>query len=260
MPSNLSARLMIDRPPQISRPRPIWPVSLSQPDLLEQLTNFQRLNHDLESFVYAASHDLREPIRNSEQALFFLESALKIGSMEEVPLRLADVRFSLQRMTEMIQAVRRLARIGSADLNLQPIRLSEVVDQGAEITIGRHAPVDVPIAVERDDVVYADFMCLRELFVNLFTNALWYNNSPNKQIQIGRIPSQKSPLNSTTSVLNDRDNGIGIAEDTDNWFSSRFESCLTRWKFLSRNLWEWDWRLSRKLWNGTGGKSGSSQS
>ncbi len=52
-------------------------------ELLRINEELLRVNSDLDSFAYAASHDLKEPLRTINQTIFFLERALKDQQPEE---------------------------------------------------------------------------------------------------------------------------------------------------------------------------------
>jgi two-component system, chemotaxis family, sensor kinase Cph1 len=186
-------------------------------------SELQRLNSDLNTFAYSISHDLRQPLRAANQALFFLEKALPESQSDAISSRLGQLRQSHKHMAELMNAVLRLSRVDQANLHVEKVQLSEVIDQAAEVAIGYHPPEHCQLTVTTSATGWADFICLREVFVNLFSNAVRYNRSPRKEITVGSIRlSSDSGLNCPNSwpasengrtVFYCRDNGIGIAEE-----------------------------------------------
>jgi light-regulated signal transduction histidine kinase (bacteriophytochrome) len=81
-----------------------------------------------------------------------------------------------------------------------------LVDEALQMLTKRIAESDVVIRRPRKlPVVRADRVRLREVFVNLISNALKYNDKRERWIEIG-----VAPRNPVTIYV--RDNGIGVAE------------------------------------------------
>ncbi|MCA9108779.1 MAG: GAF domain-containing protein [Planctomycetaceae bacterium] len=177
-----------------------------------------RLNDDLDSFAYAASHDLREPLRGLNHNVFLLneEMAELPDDLKEVKQRCQSIGELSGRMDELVKGLLRLARAGRGDLELENLDLSTVVDD-ALIMIWESGQPD-HIAVEIDDQtgpIKADYACLRELLSNLIANAAKYNDNEKVRITVRshRDTNRRSEAGIPPVIIEVEDNGIGIASD-----------------------------------------------
>ena len=186
-------------------------------ELLKINEELLRVNADLDSFAYAASHDLKEPLRTINQTIFFLRRALKEHQADEVNRRVEIIQRTTQRMTELLEGLLRVSRAGSSDLHLEPTRLEEVVRDAAELTLEHTGEESVRLVVHELPTVLADFMCMRDVFQNLFSNARKYSCTKPKQIEVGtvQVPEDGSAPQQAIGKLAVfvKDNGIGIAND-----------------------------------------------
>jgi light-regulated signal transduction histidine kinase (bacteriophytochrome) len=186
-------------------------------ELLRINEELLRVNADLDSFAYAASHDLKEPLRTINQTIFFLQRALQQQQPEEVQRRVQTIQRTTQRMTELLEGLLRVSRAGSSDLRLEPTRLEDVVHDAAELAIEHVAKDSTQLIVRELPTVYADFMCMRDVFQNLFSNARKYCTADIKRIEVGtvKVGPEHSPPPSAQgrTAVYVRDNGIGIANE-----------------------------------------------
>jgi signal transduction histidine kinase len=144
-------------------------------DLNQQLT---RVNADLDSFVYMASHDLRGPINNLEG----LVQALR----EELPDPQAPSGPLLQMMQEAVARFQRtLGQLGevlqlhqAADPVTPPVELAALVDDVRQDLLPALQQTGGQLEVDADEcpVVAVPAKSLRSLFYNLLSNALKYRH------------------------------------------------------------------------------------
>ena len=96
-------------------------------DLTSRADQLSAANKELESFCYTIAHDLRAPLRAMEG----LTAALvdDFGSnLDEIGHQSADrIRQSAARMDQMIQELLSYSRLSFVQLELQPVRLDDVV-------------------------------------------------------------------------------------------------------------------------------------
>lgn len=189
-------------------------------ELLRINEELLRVNSDLDSFAYAASHDLKEPLRTINQTIFFLERALKDQQTEEIQRRVQTIQRTTGRMTELLEGLLRVSRAGSSDLHLEPTRLEDVVRDAAELTLEQVAADRIVLTVHELPTIYVDFMCMRDVFQNLFSNARKYSTVIPLRIDVGIVdvgPEHSPPPQAQSAIgrraVYVRDNGIGIATD-----------------------------------------------
>jgi signal transduction histidine kinase len=194
-------------------------AQLRQQKLLEEL---QRSNVNLEEFAYAASHDLKEPIR---KVLFFadrLKNKLKDRLDEEDARLFSRLEAANKRMGGLVDDLLTYSQVsqhphtlGDVDLNvlmqgiLDDLEL-EIEDKGAKITIDRLATIK---GHQRQ---------LQQLFQNLLGNALKYSKPdvpPEIEVRCYTQPGQDTGLSLSPEemqqsfyVIEMRDNGIGFEQ------------------------------------------------
>lgn len=187
-------------------------LSLRAAELHRLNEELAKINADLDAFAYAASHDLREPLRGIKQTVYLLRHELGANINETTEGRLNTLTKLASRMDELVQGLLRLSRVGQANLEFESVPLREVVEEAVEMVVGRPTPNDIEITIEGSALLWADYLCIRELFTNLISNGLKYNTSDVKRLQIG-ISNDKDLAEAKEVVLFVRDNGIGIADD-----------------------------------------------
>jgi two-component system, chemotaxis family, sensor kinase Cph1 len=176
----------------------------------------QRSNEELDSFAYIASHDLKEPLRGIHNyANFLMEDYANILDQDGVSKLQTLVRLT-QRMEDLINSLLQLSRLGRADLMRQPVDLNDLVQQAiATLTMARpDLAVDfrIPRALP---TLECDRSQVLELFTNLISNAIKYNNKAEKWVEIGTLGSGdiRAEGHWETDIFYVQDNGIGIDQE-----------------------------------------------
>ncbi|QDU73674.1 Phytochrome-like protein cph1 [Bremerella volcania] len=187
-------------------------LSLRAAELVRLNEELASINADLDSFAYAASHDLREPLRGIKQTAFLLRRELGVELNEATEGRLATLSKLASRMDELIQGLLRLSRAGQGNLEYERVDLKEVVDEALEMVVGRPTPSGIEVVIDGDAILWADYLCIRELFTNLIANGIKYNQNNLKHLRIG-VWQDRGSGHENHAVLYVRDNGIGIAAD-----------------------------------------------
>jgi PAS domain S-box-containing protein len=176
-------------------------------ELHDKNVALQRSNQELDDFAYIASHDLKEPLRGIHNYSNFLieDYAGKLDA--EGRAKLETLARLAQRMEQLIDSLLEFSRVGRLDLAVQPSDMNELV---------RHAlaPLQITLAQEKVELrvpcplpaVRVDRARLAEVYQNLVTNAVKYNDKPRKEVEIG------AEERSGETVFYVRDNGIGIPQ------------------------------------------------
>ncbi|MBN3890401.1 MAG: GAF domain-containing protein [Nostoc sp. JL31] len=191
-------------------------VVLRQADKLASMNfELQRSNEELDSFAYVASHDLKEPLRGIHNyANFLMEDYADVLDSDGMAKLQTLVRLT-QRMEDLINSLLHFSRLGRAELIRQPVNLNELVPQViTTLTISRpQSEVEFRIPQPLKSV-QGDRAQINELFSNLISNAIKYNDKPQKWVEIGFIEGNgESKVASTSLTFYVRDNGIGIPQE-----------------------------------------------
>jgi two-component system, chemotaxis family, sensor kinase Cph1 len=181
----------------------------------------ERSNQELASFAYAASHDLKEPLRGIYNFSTILQEDYA-SVLDDEGLEYIETVLSLSvRMENLINALLRLSQLGQAQLQMQTTNLNELLQEVIDVFHASRQQNLLDIRVPRTfPTIECDQILLNEVFSNLIANAFKYNDKPepwveigylniNEQQERGLIPKEQTlaPL-----VFYVRDNGIGIQQ------------------------------------------------
>ncbi|MEO0455059.1 MAG: ATP-binding protein [Cyanobacteria bacterium P01_A01_bin.114] len=204
-------------------------IVLNKADELAQINlDLERSNRELDSFAYAASHDLKEPLRGITNFANIL--IRRHGSdLDETGInRLKTLVRLAQRMDALIDALLRFSRLGQTELNQQPTDLELLLQAVIEVLTVSHLDgtgetdgtpqIKIP---RRLPTVTCDSMLISEVFSNLISNALKYTDKPCPLIEIGYLtvdewqrssPNDEVPAAGSIAgpIFYVKDDGLGI--------------------------------------------------
>jgi light-regulated signal transduction histidine kinase (bacteriophytochrome) len=176
--------------------------------------DLERSNQELDDFAYIASHDLKEPLRGLfNHATFLLEDySDKID--EDGVRRLNRLGALCQRMERLINDLMYFSRLGRADLAIQstdPNAIIVEIRQMMETLLSeRGARIIVPHTLP---LMVCDKIRVTEVFRNLITNAVKYNDKPERLVEVGFLESAITDTGPEKTVFYVRDNGVGIERE-----------------------------------------------
>ena len=197
-------------------------IMLRKADELAKINvELESSNRELDSFAYIASHDLKEPLRGIHNySSFLIEDYADVLSEDGVS-KLQTLVNLTQRMETLINSLLHFSRLGRMELSLQKTDLNELLQHVIDIlrinlkesTIDIHIPRTLPSV--RCDQIQVD-----EVFSNLISNAIKYNDKADKSVEIGFLDfdsleeqnAQEGEAAEPSIVFYIRDNGIGIRE------------------------------------------------
>ena len=167
----------------------------------------EKSNLELDSFAYAASHDLKEPLRGISNFARFLQDS-EPGLTEEGRQRIETIVRLTKRMHDLLESLLHYSRVGRSELDLQATAIDELIVQVvAMLRSGNRSALDVDVRVQGPlPTVLCDRIRVTELLHNLIGNAIKYNDKSAKWVEIGCDQALHPP------VFFVRDNGIGIPE------------------------------------------------
>jgi light-regulated signal transduction histidine kinase (bacteriophytochrome) len=188
----------------------ILEVILRQNEKLGALyKNLERSHMELDAFAYVASHDLKEPLRGIHNySRFLLEDCADRLRPDEVDKLRAMARLT-QRMEDLLDSLLHYSRISRNELKPKLCDLNSTVADVLESLQLRIAETGTEIRIPRAlPSIEIDASSISEVFSNLISNALKYNDKSEKWVKIGY---NQSDGGSPTFYV--QDNGIGIAPE-----------------------------------------------
>ncbi|AFZ59918.1 GAF domain-containing protein [Anabaena cylindrica FACHB-243] len=180
----------------------------------------QDSNNELDAFAYIASHDLKEPLRGIHNyANFLLEDYGHQLDADGVH-KLDTLMLLTTRMENLINALLHFSRLSRAELRRNNLNLNKLVENVFNFLRISQYNSQINIKIAQDfPIVEADRILLEEIYTNLISNSIKYNEQPEKQIEIGwTIGKPEWSLiehpcfQQNIPIFYVKDNGIGIRE------------------------------------------------
>ena len=163
-------------------------------------------NKELESFAFSVSHDLRAPLRQINGFAALLREAAGAHLDEEGERMLAQITGAARRMDELIRALLEFSRSGRAELVVGDVDLDRLLDEALAVLAAEIRGRDIEWRRGTLPRVRGDAMLLRQVFVNLVSNAIKFTGkTPRAVIEIGAEAG-----NGAERVVFVRDNGAGF--------------------------------------------------
>lgn len=172
----------------------------------------QRINKELDSFAYMASHDLQEPLRKIRTFSNIILSREKENFSAEAANYFDRIISSVNRMQALIDSLLNYSRAGTAQLVLEPVDLniliqdvkkdlSETIREKQATVVYKHLPT---VKVHR--------LQFHQLFFNLIENAMKYSRTNvNAEIKI-QTANFLNKDDKEFIRLTVEDNGIGFEQ------------------------------------------------
>ena len=199
-------------------------------DLLEQKNlELERINQELQSFNYAASHDLQEPLR---KILLFINRIFEDGLAEspELSRYLQKISTSASRMQRLIEDLLVFSQAGSRDNAVEEVELSSLLTEARLTLSHRIEETQARISNSLLPKVRVVPFQFQQVFTNILSNALKYRKedaAPEIWIESGFVSENEpglTPGHADFLRISVRDNGIGF----DTQFSDRLFELFSR--------------------------------
>jgi len=169
----------------------------------ERTAELEATNRELEAFSYSVSHDLRAPLRTIDGFSLALEEDYGEIVGADGKDHIKRVRTAVQRMGGLIDALLQLSRITRAEIEREPVDLTELAQSVAAQIEQQNPGQIIHFDIEPGLHASADPKLLRVALENLFGNAAKFSSrKPQSQIHFAWDPVQQAWFV--------RDNGAGF--------------------------------------------------
>lgn len=171
----------------------------------ERTAQLEAANKELEAFSYSISHDLRAPLLRISGFADILQTE-GAPSLDEKGLKhLRTITEGVHQMSRLIDALLDFSRMGRAEMRREKVSVSRLVAEARHELVQETEDRKIEWTVGELPETRGDPIMLRQVFVNLISNALKYTRARNPaKIEIGA----KSEGGETVYFV--RDNGVGF--------------------------------------------------
>ncbi|MEW6102413.1 MAG: ATP-binding protein [bacterium] len=176
-------------------------------ELVKREQELEVLNKELDSFVYTASHDLKEPLRGIETFSKFLLDDYWEKLDDEGKDYLRRISNGANRLKLFIDDLLSLSRISRIKNPYETFSSNDIIKDVLKRLELMIKDKDCKLKVDDNlPLVYGDKIKLKEIFYNLISNAIKHNDKkPNIEVF--------GEENERETIFSIKDNGIGIKEE-----------------------------------------------
>jgi PAS domain S-box-containing protein len=174
-------------------------------ELQQRAVELEAINHELESFSYSVSHDLRAPLRAIDgfSQILLEDHADNLDAKGRDSLQ--RVRTAAHRMGSLIDDLLKLSRVTRTELKPEEVNLSEIARDITRDLRQQEPQRDADLVIAAELRVQGDARLLRIALQNLFDNAWKFTRGKTgARIVFGVVQNEDKP---TYFV---RDNGVGF--------------------------------------------------
>ncbi len=186
-----------------------------QKGLKNSLAEVERINKQLERFVYIVSHDLKSPLSAIITMLSLLESDERVVNQSELRDNIEMLSQAAGHLSGMIDSILEYSRKSLGQQTVEEVDTSELVQQIAYLLFPpRNIHVEIETALP---MLQTRKLKLQQVFQNLIGNAIKYNDKEQGEIAIGGKDKGEY------YEFYVRDNGPGIADADQHRIFNLFE-------------------------------------
>ena len=191
----------------------------SAEDKMEEYTNqLEFQNKELEQFAYAASHDMKEPLRKIHlyNSSIYESCADKLDEKSKEYLNRSIN--AARRMNELIEDLLSYSKTTSTLENFEEVDMNEVVEEILLVHREEFEQKEINIDVDRLPVIHGIAFQLKQLIFNLINNSIKYKH-PGRKVKIeikneliggNQIKEWIADPKHSYHKISIKDNGIGF--------------------------------------------------
>jgi len=147
---------------------------LQKKDLQGYADRIEKINKQLDEFVYIVSHDLKAPLRGLASLATFLEDELGANPKPEALDILNMMKSRTARMQNLIDGILHYSRMGNSKMEREKVNLKELINNIIDLICPpSNFTIEFP---DNLPILYTEKIKLHEVFQNLISNGIKYND------------------------------------------------------------------------------------
>ena len=169
------------------------------------LNEVEKINKQLDEFVYIVSHDLKAPLRGISTLATFIEDELSSTPNEKIKEFLDLLKGRAGKMQNLITAILDYSRLSTTRSPKENVNVGELLDSIIDMI---SPPENFRIIKDGEfPTLHTEKIKLKQVLQNLISNGIKYNDKQEGRIEI------TSRANGQFYYFSVKDNGKGIKKD-----------------------------------------------
>jgi signal transduction histidine kinase len=188
-------------------------VEEAQTKLTRAQQELKSAQKEMDEYTYVISHDLKEPLRGIEAFSKFLADGYRDKLDENGRHHIDVIRQSVLRMQRLIGDLLKFSRMASQKNPMTPVGLNSML---MHVRLNLQYALDqkkVELLVDKLPTVVCDATAMTEVFHNLISNAIKYNENPQPVVEVGCVEKPNERTGVVEYQFHVRDNGVGIKKE-----------------------------------------------
>ncbi len=176
--------------------------------LLIRNENLKKINNELDSFVYKASHDMRAPLTS---LLGLIEVTKKETDIKAIRNFYSLQEKSIKKLDSYIVDILNISRNARMEIEMKEIDFKEMIEGVFEQLnfLEKEVPIKINITIHQNVKFYGDTTRINIIFSNLISNCIRYMDSSKPECIIDITINSNEQLADITIT----DNGTGIPHE-----------------------------------------------
>ncbi len=180
------------------------------------LKKLEKQNEQLHDYAHIVSHDLKSPLRSIHSLITFIKEDTEVVFNGKTLKYFNLIQEKTEKMDALIHGILTYSKIESTTIYKEEIDLMELINN---ILVTIFIPPNIEIVFKNMlPVVFSDKFRTQQLFQNLISNAVNYNDKPTGVVVIDFQEYQNH------YVFSIKDNGVGIENEDKEKLFQMFQS------------------------------------
>lgn len=188
-------------------------VEEAQSKLVKSQRELKAAQKEMDEYTYVISHDLKEPLRGIEAFSKFLSDGYRDKLDDNGRHHIDVIRQSVLRMQRLIGDLLKFSRLAQQKNPMSPVGLNSML---MHVRLNLQFALDqkkVELLVDKLPTVVCDATAMTEVFHNLISNAIKYNENPQPVVEVGCVEGLNAETKAVEYQFHVRDNGVGIKKE-----------------------------------------------
>jgi signal transduction histidine kinase len=160
----------------------LYRLDKSHNELVKNSEQLKKQNEELNQFSYVVSHDLKAPLRAIFKLSEWIQEDLGSAIPEESRKNMEILRGRVFRLEALINGLLQYSKIGRVNFPVERLDVNQMLKDTVELlNPPEHIKVNI---IKKMPVFNTKKIPLQQVFINLISNAIKYNDKPQGTVEI----------------------------------------------------------------------------